>query len=51
MASMLLGEVSERTSVFWLELSPGALVSFRGAMVSDHITLLSVTGNAQNSLS
>jgi hypothetical protein len=51
MVSMLLGEVSEKTFVFWFELSPYALVSFHGAMVSGHRTLLSVTGNAQNSLS
>jgi hypothetical protein len=51
MASMLLGEVSKRTSVFWLEISPGVLVVFHGSMVSDNKTLLSITGNAQNSLS
>jgi hypothetical protein len=48
---MLLGEVSENPSVFWLELSPVPLVAFHGAMVSGLRTLLSVTGNAQNSLS
>jgi hypothetical protein len=51
MVSMLLGEVSERISVFWLELSPDALVAFHGAMVSGLGTLLSITGKAQNSLS
>jgi hypothetical protein len=44
---MLLGEVSERISVFWLDPSPSALVSFQGAMVSSLRALISVTGNAQ----
>ena len=42
---MLLGEVSEITSVFWLELSPVALGVFRGAMVSSLRVLLSVIEN------
>jgi hypothetical protein len=45
MVSMLLGEVSERASVFWLELSPVALVYFCGGMVSGLKVLLSVTEN------
>jgi hypothetical protein len=49
--SMLLGEVLERRSVFWLELSPDALAVFRGAMVSGLRTLLLVMGNAKGSLS
>jgi hypothetical protein len=51
MVSMLLGEVSEKTYVFWFKLSPGALVSFHCTMVSGHKNMLSVTGNVQNSLS
>jgi hypothetical protein len=47
---MLMGKVSERISMFWLDPSPGALVSFQGAMLLGLTTLLSVTGNAQSLL-
>jgi hypothetical protein len=33
MVSTALGDLSERTSVLWLVLSPAALVVFRGAMI------------------
>jgi hypothetical protein len=42
---MLMGEVLERTSAFWIALSLVALGAFHGAMVSSLQTLLSVTEN------
>jgi hypothetical protein len=44
--SILLGEVSEKTSELLLELSPVALAAFRGGMVAVLINLLFVTENA-----
>jgi hypothetical protein len=46
--SILLGEVSQRTSVLCIELSQIALVTFRGAIVSGLRTPLSVTENAED---
>jgi hypothetical protein len=39
MVSTTLGDVSERASVFWLNLSPVPLTIFRGAMIVVNSTL------------